>query len=176
MIRSQRVLVVLGLLTVAWLLHAMLCEWEYQRYATSAMPRILAYQHERTPTPARRGGRPRELYTGLFVQRGGSHGIAVVFGVITPLVLAGVNAYLLLGWRHAARVGRGLCPQCGYDLRGARDRQATRCPECGWQRQGVDRDASTTSQLIASRPSWPHWSRGDADEEADVAHSSARRS
>ncbi len=128
MIRSQRVLVVVGLLTVAWLLHVMLCEWEYRRQATSTMPRIVAYQHERTPTQVRRGGRRTERYTGLFVQRGVSHGIAAVFGVITPLVLVGVNACLLLGWRHAACVAQELCPQCGYSLVGL---TGDKCPECG---------------------------------------------
>jgi hypothetical protein len=33
-------------------------------------------------------------------------------------------------WRKGRWVGRGLCPQCRYDLRGT----PGHCPECGWAR------------------------------------------
>jgi hypothetical protein len=49
------------------------------------------------------------------------------------LVLLLLPIFMLRGWRrYSARVGRrrearGLCPTCGYDLRGGQ----SRCPECG---------------------------------------------
>jgi hypothetical protein len=37
--------------------------------------------------------------------------------------------------RRRRRIKRGLCPACGYDLRGrASDSHANLCPECGWRR------------------------------------------
>lgn len=37
--------------------------------------------------------------------------------------------------RRSWRVRRGLCLQCGYDLRGS---TGPICPECGWKRKGAD--------------------------------------
>ncbi len=36
---------------------------------------------------------------------------------------------------RALRTRRGLCPMCGYDLRGNLD---AGCPECGWNRAEVE--------------------------------------
>lgn len=58
------------------------------------------------------------------------------WGVVVPYwSLAALTFVLPASWwmstrkrrRRAARVGRGLCPACGYDLRGT----PARCPECG---------------------------------------------
>ncbi len=149
MIRSQRVLMAVGLLVVAGTLHAMLCEWDYHHTSTTRMPCIVGYKHE--PAVAQSRGRSRHnWYTGLFAEPDVGKGIAVVFGVITPLVLVALDAYLLLGWRHAARMARGLCPRCGYDLRGTGHRNAGRCPECGWRRAGADPGSSLPD--LSERP------------------------
>ena len=53
----------------------------------------------------------------------------LVMGIAAPVaVLAGVSSYrqTLETERHKV----GLCPQCGYDLRGS---MGLRCPECGWR-------------------------------------------
>ena len=54
------------------------------------------------------------------------------------ITLFGALVYSLTGWpawfaahplsRRARRIARGLCPSCGYDLRGI---EACLCPECG---------------------------------------------
>ena len=69
------------------------------------------------------------LALGLFV---------MVIGLPVALV-AGFSAYrqTLETERHKV----GLCPRCGYDLRGS---MGLRCPECGWR---ITTPGSTKSQL-----------------------------
>ena len=152
MTRSQRILIVVGLPLLAWVMHGLLCEWAYKTTSRSmATARIVAYRHEvaitsravprrvTQPSNTRRSVVPpprgRAAFTGLFAQSGVGEGFAVTFGVVVPLALLGLNAFLLLGWRHAARLARHGCPDCGYDLRGNLDpitsRPHGRCPECG---------------------------------------------
>jgi len=56
--------------------------------------------------------------------------------ILTGVAIARVGDHLSDG-----RAARGLCPQCGYDLRGGRIANAecrtpssSGCPECGWGR------------------------------------------
>ena len=37
--------------------------------------------------------------------------------------------------RKQRRLNRGLCPECGYDLKGKSSSSSDRCSECGWQRK-----------------------------------------
>jgi hypothetical protein len=127
--KSQRILVFAGLLVLAWILHVLLCDWVIKE-PCKAESRIIAYNHGRVPIL---GGMANPYhYTGLFAFSDDGRGFAVVFGIVLPLALIGTDVYLLLGWRHDARIERGLCPQCGYDLRGAAP--GSGCPECGWNR------------------------------------------
>ena len=141
MTRGQRVLAFGGILALAFFLHTAHCEWHFKtnvgqvgRINYVRRP-ILTYEHGVIATrPTRSGGtRPSAwVKTGLFAQS--STETAMTWGVAIPLFLLGLNAFLVMGWRHQSRVARGLCPQCSYDLRGDRKEPADICPECGWQR------------------------------------------
>ena len=128
MSRSQRILVFVSALVLAWMLHVLLCNWVVRAPARSAS-RIVAYDHGQFPIPGIVN--PLSHYTGLFASDRDGRNFAIVFGVVVPLALLCVDGYLLLGWRRAARLERGRCPKCGYDLRGKHD---AGCPECGWNR------------------------------------------
>ena len=55
--------------------------------------------------------------------------MAVPFWAVAAAFLS-PPAYGVLGWRRRRarlRLARGLCPECGYDLRAT----PGRCPECG---------------------------------------------
>jgi hypothetical protein len=49
----------------------------------------------------------------------------LIYTAILPVAWLALRARR--GWLHRHRRGRGLCPACGYDLRGTPDR----CPGCG---------------------------------------------
>jgi hypothetical protein len=139
MLRSQRALVFFGLLVAAFMLHVLLCDWRWKRVFTGSPdyspPVVTCVQTERPGGP---GQAWRTSRTGIFAARWISGGDAIVFGIVLPFVLLGLDGYLLLGWRHAARLERGACPVCGYDLRGAPPEVGPApgkgCPECGWGR------------------------------------------
>ena len=63
----------------------------------------------------------------------------IAFPYLTPLIpCAAVSITMLTRvWRRRRRSHRGLCGQCGYDLRAS----SGRCPECGCEAPG--RDVST---------------------------------
>ena len=134
--RAQRILVVGGLLFLAWLLHFLLCDWNYKYHIVQASSKsrlILVHRHRHPDEPPRTTFSVG-FYSGLFTDaRGDSRNIAVIFGVAVPLVLVGVCAYLIIGWRQQSRVTRGLCAECGYDLRGDNTTRLSKCPECGHQ-------------------------------------------
>jgi hypothetical protein len=134
MLRSQRILVACGLVGVAVLLHVSLCEWVFreglpsetrENFRSYLQRPIAAWKHTADPTALTqvRGG----AFTGVVSDTRIDPAIAVIFGVALPAGLVFTLAYLALGWRREGRVGRGLCPKCGYNRRGA----AGRCPECG---------------------------------------------
>ena len=151
MLRSQRILLVVGLLLVAWLLHVNFCEWVWKETVTTTFGNasvrpyapICAWVHDPQaagppvitgvgpggPT-ATRPGPTRPSYIGLFTQNYTGRTESVLLGIIVPLLLTMLVMYLGLGWRRDARVARGLCAGCGYDLRGLKEPSA-RCPECG---------------------------------------------
>ena len=131
MTKGQRIVVLVGLLVAAGLLHTMLCEWRYRLPSVSGrMPdfAILAVNHGTSQV------RNLPAYTGLFAQPSNERSVAVVFGVVTPLLIICLEFYLLLGWRHQSRLARGRCPQCNYDLCGDSETPGDVCPECGWRR------------------------------------------
>jgi hypothetical protein len=74
---------------------------------------------------------------------------AFVIPVWCPLLLLAAcpTAWLVTWRRRRRRMGRGHCPDCGYDLRASPER----CPECGAAsvRRGSHRDTE------AQRPARP---------------------
>ena len=123
MIKSQRMLIVIVLPLLALILHTTFCEWRFKARANPSRP-ILAYQHEQQRGI---GGLRYFPHSGLFSQ-GTSRELAVIVGIVAPLLLLATDVYLLLGWRFQRAVARGRCPHCGYDLSGT---DHTLCPECG---------------------------------------------
>lgn len=69
-------------------------------------------------------------FLGNLLPGGGSLMIGlVVAGIAVPVaVLAALGAYRQT--LETERYKVGLCPRCGYDLRGS---VGVRCPECGWR-------------------------------------------
>ena len=128
MTKSQRILVLVGLILLAWSLNITFCEWIFRVPGVPWEPvEIIEYRHRIADGP--------DLFTGLLAAPDVSRPIAVFLGIIVPLTLLGFALFLVLGWRHQGRLIRGLCPECGYNLRGDRDKPVDTCPECGWQRK-----------------------------------------
>ena len=137
MLRSQRILLIIGLLIIAWLMSVNVCDWvfndEIDRRVGSQQREIWAWVASERPVLDFEGKTvigTVKSYTGLFTEAGVNHTVSFTLGVIAPLLMLLAVMYLLLGARHAARVKRGLCIKCGYDLRGLKE-PAARCPECG---------------------------------------------
>lgn len=79
----------------------------------------------------------QELGPGEYLDSAGVHRVPPTVHLFLSmpgmLVAAACGAYpgirlLLYRWRRAARLRRGVCLKCGYDLRGL---VRSRCPECG---------------------------------------------
>ena len=130
MLRSQRILVVAGLASIAWILHVSLCDWVYNEpmflWTGSAYTQfpLLVYRKD-PPIP----GSTAVIYTGLLSDNWVATESAIVWGIAAPLFLLGWAAYMALGWRRADRASRGQCIHCGYDRR--QTPHGAPCPECG---------------------------------------------
>lgn len=139
MTKGQRILIVVGSLLLAWILHTSLCEWVVNESRSQPSLRVLGFLSEE-PTQTTTSGSPqpaRKYFTGLKVEGQNLNpdpAMGIVFGVVTPLAIVMWVSFLALGWRHQSRVGRGLCPKCGYDIKGDGEEPADRCSECGWTR------------------------------------------
>jgi hypothetical protein len=130
MLRSQRILLILMFVFVAWLLHTNTCEWVFRRQVSPERP-LCAWTHDSASINPATAPRPLHLFpqvTGLIAQV--DHTTALVAGVAAPLLLLACAVYLILGWKTAARLQGRCCLKCGYDLRGLTG-PLIKCPECG---------------------------------------------
>lgn len=131
MLRSQRILVVVGLAAIAWILNVSFCDWVYDKpmglWTGTTYSQFPLLVHRRNPTPG--SGSMDVIYTGLLSDRWVAKDSAIVWGVAAPLFLIGWATYMALSWRRVDRAARGLCVHCGYDRRQT-PRDAP-CPECG---------------------------------------------
>jgi hypothetical protein len=116
---AQRILVLFCLPLFAWLLHSNLCEWSFTGKG----------DYTGLITWARPAQNSTWNVYGLFVEPMANWLAAFVMGVVLPLALIAVEAFLLLGLRHQHRSEHSLCVHCGYDLRGTPGIE--KCPECG---------------------------------------------
>lgn len=84
-----------------------------------------------------------------FIRRhGNQRSAALPYDPIWPGLCGDVVLYAAAWWglmagvpavRRLGRKRRGLCPECGYDLRGE---FAFGCSECGWEKQELQSDAA----------------------------------
>jgi hypothetical protein len=127
MLPSQRILLAVSLLLIAWVLHVSLCDWVINGpiMGGDGGQRPIWSWHEVRGAP---GAIP--TYTGVYTQRHAGRTESLLLGIIVPLLLITLVVYLYLGWRRDRRVACGLCAACGYDLRGVPE-STRKCPECG---------------------------------------------
>ncbi|MCI0630611.1 MAG: hypothetical protein L0Y44_08170 [Phycisphaerales bacterium] len=131
MTRHQRILIAVTLALFAWLLHVSYCDWTWREPVSGNVPRrsvrpLMTLRHDAPDGST--------LATGLVTQPHVDPQAALWLGILAPLALIAVDAFLILGWRQQDRVRKGLCPQCGYDLRGDKAGSTSACPECGFRR------------------------------------------
>lgn len=126
MIRAQRLLLIIVLPIIALFLYFSYSDWTWNQSFTwqQAAPRVLIGWVNQTPQGRTISG----MTTSGITTRDFDNG--VWFAVVVPLCLVTAAVYLLLGGLHRARIERGLCANCGYDLHGNKT-TTTRCPECG---------------------------------------------
>lgn len=124
MARIKRLMVALALAISALLLHTTFCKWTFG--APGAPVYAITAQ---APIPAGVAVPPGTV--GLLrhgLVKGGDMPVAlcVVGGVVVPLNLLFILAYLAASWKEQSRAARGRCRKCNYILAGAQQ-----CPECG---------------------------------------------
>ena len=99
----QRYFLFLALLAIGLLLHVLLCEWgsgsSYWR--NSLLTPIVVHTGRGGLIPAG---------TGLYAGEGIDKADGIVFGLATPLLLLGIDFYLLLGWRQQRRAYLATAP------------------------------------------------------------------
>ena len=120
--RDQRLLIFVGLLALAIMLHFLLCTWK-------AGGRIYVSVDGRREQTLVGGSGAQGAY-GVYSRQSVDVNVAAIFGIALPFTLFVFDWYLVLGWRHQERASRGLCTKCGYDLR-ATNLPKSKCPECG---------------------------------------------
>lgn len=127
MLRAQRIVLMVGLVVIALLLHVNACQWRWRAlgWQETTGNAVIVFWTEHPPANAAGapllGGVAASRYTAIFPDAGvpeGNRFVAVVAGIVAPLALLMIVAMLGLGWRYQERVRRGLCATCGYDLRG----------------------------------------------------------
>src|SRR5262245_8217666 len=94
---SQRILAIVSLLALAILLHTGLCEWYFRCRVTSIewmRSSFLLYTHRATDPI---------IVSGLFPDAQ-SRDVAFVLGIVVPLALLALAAYLSLGFLQRARI------------------------------------------------------------------------
>ena len=117
MLNSQRWVLIIGMLLIAWVLHVKYCDWIFkeamggQQGSSILRGSLFTIAHA---IPNSQG----HVHTGLATERGFSRQDAVWYGIAIPLALLTASAYLFMGVRHRRRIDQGRCTQCGYDLRG----------------------------------------------------------
>jgi hypothetical protein len=124
MFRAKRILVLAAIVGSASLLHVSFCSWNFggRGYPASAGIPILVWDRTVFPIPS---GSPGEKY-GVSARTGQSYPLAVVVGLVLPLNLGLLAAFLIAHWRERDRAVKGRCLACDHPLAGA-----NRCPECG---------------------------------------------
>lgn len=147
MLPRQRQLIAISLVGLALILHLTLCAWKFggmvwaSANGQATQMRIAGWMTTYTPSAAVRNASVPPApsttryagYWGLYSRVGVELPTAATLGVALPLALLMLDAYLIIGWRHGARVRRRICTNCGYDLRAAAasPTPGVKCPECG---------------------------------------------
>ncbi|MFO0826571.1 MAG: hypothetical protein U0572_00335 [Phycisphaerales bacterium] len=111
-------IVVLGTVTAALLMHFSFCFWSFGGILPS--PAVFAYT-----VPSQSPSQAPRAY-GMYTRGGLPSPVCAVFGVVVPVCLSFLLAYRIARWRELDRVAQGRCSACGYQKV-----SAVRCPECG---------------------------------------------
>ncbi len=147
MLPRQRQLIAISLVLLALILHLTLCAWKFggmvwaSPNGQATQMGIVGWTTTYTPSAAVRNASippapattRYAAYWGMYSRVGVDLPTAATLGVALPLALLMLDAYLIIGWRHSAKVRRRICTNCGYDLRAApaSPTPGAKCPECG---------------------------------------------